>query len=815
MKSIRYAAIPAALGFVGALSAQEAPDYEALKDADKWEFVEQYCTECHNFEDYSGGLDLSLLFPEDVPQNNETFETVLSKIRGRMMPPYGADKPSEDQYDEFIAWLEDYLDEAAEGEYTPHRIALHRMNRTEYANAIRDLVGIEINPADILPEDNTSDGFDNIADALQVSPVFIDQYISAARSIMEQAVGDPTPSLGSTVYTPGDAGPTRAEGGGVQQFHIEGMPLGTRGGILVEHWFPADGEYSISISDLAQALWVYNLEFRNDILVVVDGELIYETSIGGGEDLKGIDQEQDPVVDAINARLKDIRFTTTAGPHKVGVTFRRRTFAESDDRLQPFIEGTIQDRILSINSFEVRGPYNPQGMSMTPSRERIFSCYPESTAEETSCASRIISEFAEKAYRRPLEEGDMVPLLAFYERGYESGGFEEGIRQALTRTLASPNFLYRAEEVPADIQPGSLYALSPVDLASRLSYFLWSSVPDQELLSLAESGELAEPEVLEAQVQRMLQDPRARSLSSNFAYQWLHLSKLDEINADPGIFPYASGAGDLREDYKKEIELFFNSIVQEDRSVLDLLSADYTFINEKIAGNYGIPTVKGNHFRRVELEDSARWGLLGKGGILMASSYPNRTSPVLRGAYILETIMGTPMSAPPPDVEDLAENEAGQPAMTVRERLERHRDNPSCAGCHAVMDPLGFALANFDAVGRWRDRDRFANTAIDPSAVLPSGEPIDGPDSLRKALLARPDLFVQSLTEKLFTYALGRTVEADDMPTVRAIIDNAAENDYRFSNIVMQIINSPQFRLKQAPEISSESSDASDVAYHQ
>lgn len=818
-KSIGYILLPWSLGAGSVFAADEDHDFEALQQAeDQWQFVENYCTDCHNFEDYSGGLDLSTLFPEDVPQNAATFEQVLRKLRGHMMPPIQAEeKPSENRREEFVAWLETYLDEAGSQTLEPQNVALHRLNRKEYANAIERLVGLKIDPATVLPEDNVSDGFDNVAEALQVSPSFVDQYISAARSIMEKAVGDRNPSLGSTIYTPSEAGPQRAVGGGSQQFHIDGMPLGTRGGLLVEHWFPADGEYSISIGDLAQALWVYNLEFRNDIIVTLDGEKIYETSIGGGEDLKGIDQEQDPVVDAINERLKDIRFTTTAGPHKVGVTFRRRTFAESDDRLQPFIEGAVQDRILSISSFEIRGPYNPAGLSETPSRDKIFTCYPESVSEEEACARQIIRDFASRAYRRPVDEADTRVLFDFYERGYERDGFEEGIRQALTRVLASPNFLYRAEETPPDMEPGRTYQLSSVDLASRLSFFLWSSLPDEELLMLAEQGKLQDPDVLNEQIERMLADPRSRSLASNFAYQWLHLSKLDEINPDEATFPYASGAGDPRSDYKKEIELFFNSIVKEDHSVLRLLDADWTFVNEKIASLYDIRDVKGNHFRRVELEDPSRFGLLGKGGILMATSYPNRTSPVLRGAYILETIMGTPMAAPPPDVEDLAENEPGQPASTVRERLERHRDNPGCASCHAVMDPLGFALDNFDAVGQWRERDRFANRPINASAELPDGQPIEGPGELRRALLNRPDLFIQTMTEKLMTFALGRTLTAQDMPTVRAIVDAAEEDNYRFSSIVKNIVNSHQFQMRKATEVSGsgdESGESEDIALH-
>ncbi|MDT8398191.1 MAG: DUF1592 domain-containing protein [Pseudomonadales bacterium] len=789
------------LGMHPGMAADDSHDFEALQRAgQEWGFLDQYCSECHNFDDYSGGIDFTSLNPDDLPENADIFEKAVRKLRGGMMPPPGQEKPAEERRDEFVAWLESYLDEAGSVTLEPHRIALHRLNRKEYVNAIRDLVGLEINPAAVLPEDNTSEGFDNVADALQISPSFIDQYVSAARTIMEQAVGDPAPSLSSTTYTPREAGPTRAEGGSSQQFHIEGLPLGTRGGLLAEHWFPADGEYSISIGDLAQALWVYNMEFKNTLIVTVDGEKIFQVNIGGEQDMKSIDVDQDPSVDAINARLKNIPFTTTAGPHKVGVTFVRRTFAESDDRLQHFIPGSVQDRILSINSFEIRGPYNPAGLQSSPSRDKIFSCYPKATAEEKACAEKIITAFASRAYRRPVTAQDTDILLDFYEAGYETGGFDEGIRQSLTRVLSSPNFLYRAETAPPDMKPGSIYQLGGEEMASRLSFFLWSSLPDQELLDLAAADKLKDPEILEEQVLRMLADPRSRTLASNFAYQWLGLANLDDINPDRGIFPYASGAGDLRADFKKEVELFVDSVFRENRSVIDLLDANYSYLNERLALHYGINTVKGNRFRRVELEDSRRWGLLGKGGVLMVSSYPNRTSSVRRGAWVMERLMGTPPSAPPPNVEALVENVEGKPASTVRERMEQHRQNPSCNACHAVLDPLGFALENFDAVGRWRERDRFTGTEIDASGELPNGDPINGPADLRKALLARPDMLAQTLTEKLMIYALGRTIETSDMPIVRAIVREAAKDDYRFSSLVMNIVRSRPFQTRVVPE---------------
>lgn len=779
--------------------AQTQP-LQAMADADdQWEFINQYCTECHNFEDYSGGLDFTTMFVDEIPQNAQVWEKAIQKLRGRMMPPPGQEIPEDENRFSFVGWLESYLDEASEVEPVYHTIPIHRLNRKEYSNAIRDLTSIEIEPAAILPEDNSLEGFDNIAEALDVTPAFINQYVLAARSIMEQAVGDKTPATGSTTYFPEEDLPIRMQGGGSQQQHIAGLPLGTRGGMLIEHWFPADGEYAVNVGDFNLFAWMFNIEFENTMIVTVDGEKVYQTIVGGEQDRIALDLDQAAPMDDINGRTKNIPFTTTAGPHKVGVTFIRRTFAESDDRLEPPIPGTLQDRILSIPSVEIRGPFNPTGLSATPSRDKIFSCYPENTAQENDCAIKVITDFATLAYRRPLSEQDMEPLLAFYEQGYELDGFEEGVRRALTRALASPNFLYRTQTTPANLAPGEIYALDDLELATRLSFFLWSSIPDQELLDLAMSGQLSDPQVINQQIDRMIADPRSSTLASNFAYQWLGLSKLDEINPDGAIYPYAYGAGDLRPDFKIELELFIDSLIKEDSSIIDLLDANYSYINERLALHYGINSVKGNRFRRVELQDPTRWGLLGKGGILMSSAYPNRTSPVLRGAWILENIMGTPPPVPPPNVEDLPENETGKPATTVRERLEQHRANPTCNACHAVMDPLGFALENFDAVGHWREIDRFSRDPIDSSGVLPSGAPVNGPNDLRASLIADPAMFSKTVTTRLMTYALGRPVEATDMPLVRSLVKSAAAEDFRFSSLIKGIVNSPAFRYNIAP----------------
>jgi hypothetical protein len=544
------------------------------------------------------------------------------------------------------------------------------------------------------------------------------------------------------------------------------------------------------------------MEFENTVVVTLDGKPLYETVVGGEADMKLYDQVQNGVFEKINARLKNIRFATTAGPHKVGVTFRRRTFAESDDQLQLFVPGGGQDRVYRVSSFEISGPYNPSGLSDTPSREKIFTCHPTSAADEDACAEKIIGGLAARAFRRPIAESDLHELLEYYRDGSAAGGFEEGIRSAVTGILASPYFLYRVEQAPAGVKPGETYRVDGITLASKLSFFLWNTIPDDELLAVAEKGDLGDDKVLKQQVERMLKDPRAETLASNFVYHWLDMKRLEEVEPDRAIFPYASGRGDPREDYLTELELFSKSIFDEDRSVVEFLSAKHTYLNERLALLYGITDVKGDRFQRVELTDSRRWGLLGKGAILMAAAYPNRTSPVLRGAFILEYISGTPPTAPPAEVPPFPENDVGSAKkLTIREITAKHRENPTCFACHGVMDPLGFALENFDAVGVWRDRDRYAGGAvIDTAAELPDGTPVSGPDDLRNALLKKPEQFVQTFTERFLTYALGRTLDYRDMPAVRKIVRESAKDDYRFSSLVWNIVTSEPFRSRQAPE---------------
>jgi mono/diheme cytochrome c family protein len=750
----------------------------------QWALLSEYCVDCHNLDDYSGGLAFDLLDHNAISADAEVWEKVVRKLRGRMMPPPGQEKPANQQINQFVAWLEGNLDQPAEF-VDPGEKLLHRLNRTEYANAIRDLLKLDIDPAALLPVDGAEDGFDNIATALQVTPSFIDQYLGAARVVSEQAIGSATARASGTPYSFSTVG---------QSFHIDGLPLGSRGGAVVEHYFPSDGDYLLNIASMASGLAVGSMEHGNTLIATIDGRKFFETTIGGMEEAEQLDKLRAPAVDALNARIRDIPLTTTAGPHKVAVFFLHRSFAESDAPLQQLTPRKGQDAIVDVRQFEIYGPVNATGLSSTPSRDRIFSCHPDNDVEEVTCARNIITDLASEAFRGFLADEDSELLMRMYQAGYADGGFEKGISFALSGILVHPKFLYRLEPVPESLPPGATFELSSLELASRLSFFLWSSIPDEVLLEIAIDDGLKDPVILEQQVKRMLKDPRAENLARNFGYQWLGLAELENITPDGKLFRDVDG--NIRADLTQEALLFMQSIFSEDRSVLDLLTADHTYLNENLALHYGFNGIRGSEFRKVTLADERRWGILGKGGVLMVSSYPNRTSPVLRGAWLLENIMGTPPAAPPPDVEGFVEIEEGQEYTTVRERLEMHRVNPSCNGCHGVIDPLGFALENFDAVGRWRDNDRQARTPIDSSGVLADGTPVDGPVALRQAILSRPDQFVQTFTEKLMTFGLGRSIEYQDMPTVRRIVREAEGDDYRFSALVLNIVNSEQFRMK-------------------
>ena len=740
-----------------------------------------------------------------VDQHAEIAEKVIRKLRGGLMPPAGAKRPDNRAVAEFVSWLENRIDTAAT-ESKPGRVALRRLNRREYGYAVRDLIGLNIDATAWLPEDNIKGNFDNNAAALQVSPNFVDQYIFAARAVALEAIGNPKAPAETITY--GDVAnmiislpPSGEPGTGRQQHRLEGMPFGTRGGFSVEHNFPADGDYELTIGDMALAREVPRMEFENTVIVLLDGKEFYRTTIGGDADHKAIDQRLDPAVEEINGRLRKIRFTATQGQHKLAVTFVHRSFAESDERTRTIaIEGG-QERIQAAHALQIRGPLSVAGMSASASRSKIFICQPKTPREEMACANRIVENLARRAFRRPVTAEDINPLMAFYKAGAATGGFDGGVRDALSAILASPYFLYRAE---SGVGTAATRTLTDLELASRLSFFLWSSLPDEELLKVASESRLRNPAVLAGQVSRMLADSRAKSLSDDFGFQWLHVKKLDEITPDRAQFPHASGLLDPRGLFKEELRLFVDSILRSDRSMYDLLTADDTFLNERLAMLYGIETVKGSHFRRVTLDNGepgslARRGLLGKGAILMLTAYPNRTSPVLRGAWILDRLLGTPSPEPPLDVPSLPENRRGQPAKTLRARLEQHREKATCFACHGVMDPLGLALENFNAVGQFRANDPDTLTLIDTMGQLPDGTTIKGPDDLRRALVDRPDhQFVQAFTENLLTYALGRSLDYRDMPTVRRIVRQAAADNYRFKSIVLGVVSSDAFRKREA-----------------
>ena len=755
--------------------------------------LDKYCVTCHNERVRTAGLALDGLSLDEVPEHTDVWETAIMKLRGGMMPPQGMSRPSQANIDAFATWLETTIDAAAEPR--AGRSSLHRLNRTEYANAVRDLLDLEVDVTELLPADDESSGFDNIAEALRLSPSLLEQYLSASRTVSALAIGDPdTLPISRTFRVPPDLS---------QEDHIDGLPLGTRGGARIRHNFPLDAEYDFGVVLVRNIVgYMTGLEFAHDLEIAIDGERVFMAQVGGEEDNLASDQNMSAAADAIDERLKT-RVPVTAGPHDVVVTFARRNSSESDEPLQPFtrdLDLQNMNGVPVVDYVDVTGPYEATGPGDTPSRRKVFTCHPATTEDEVDCAREILSTLARRAYRLPsLADADLDLLLDIYRGGRAEGTFETGIEYALRMILASPKFLFRYEGDPPDLAPGTLYAMSDLELASRLSFFLWSSIPDDELVRVAAEGGLQNPDGLAAQVRRMLADPRARALVENFAGQWLFLRNLQSVRPDGNEFPNFDH--NLRRAFRRETELFFESIVREDRSALELLSADYTFVNERLARHYGIPSVYGTHFRRVTVADERRRGLLGHGSILSVTSYPNRTSPVLRGKWILENVLGTPPPPPLPDVPALPEDAESVRTQTVRERLEVHRQNPACATCHRVLDPLGFSLENFDATGAWRTRE--VSGPVDASGQLADGTVVDGPVTLRQAVLKRPEQFVGTMTEKLLTYALGRGLDHADMPVVRSITRAAARDDYRFSSVVLGIVNSTPFRMRQVqpPEV--------------
>jgi len=799
MKRIaRYRPVILALGLAalapGAQQAAAADDLGEVKA--HWDMLNKYCTDCHNFEDWAGGIAFDVMSADTLYKDAETWEKAVRKLRGRLMPPPGKDRPAPAEIDQFVHAVEGYIDaKAAADGVEPGHVVLHRLNRKEYANAIQDVLALNVNAEALLPPDTSMDGFDNVANVLQVSPTFLDQYINAARQISMEAVG----SSASEPQLKAFEAPSVA----TQWTHVAGLPLGTRGGFAVDNYFPADGTYEFSVEIASQEgsiqrsypTWWLASEHR--FVLTIDGEEKFTTKLGGPIDEEAVDLRQTPAITEIQNRFQNIRVPVGAGEHTIGVAFVQRSFAESDRIVDQLSPGEGEDNIPLVVRFKLLGPFDAKPVEETASRKKIFTCHPQEKDAQRACAEDIMARLARQAFRRPVSHGDMQTLMGFYDAGAQQGGFETGVQKAIMAMLASTKFLYRAEPAPQTVAAGEAYELSDTELASRLSYFLWSRGPDEELLELAEANKLDDPKVLRAQVDRMLDDPRARSLADNFAYQWLRVGDVNAIDPDPRMFPDFDP--DLRMAFQKELTLFVDSVLRSDQSVMRLLDADYSFVNERLARHYGIADVRGTQFRKVKLADERRWGLLGKGGLLMLTSYPNRTSPVLRGAYILENIMGTPPAAPPPNVETDLEAKPGQEATTIRERLEIHRADPSCNMCHGVIDPLGLALENFNAIGQWREKDRWADTMIDAGGQLASGQPVKGPEDLRAALLDRPDQFVQTITEKLMTYALGRTVEYHDMPAVRRIVEQSQKEGYTFASLVMGIVQSPQFQMNTVP----------------
>jgi len=746
--------------------------------------VQKYCLTCHSARVKTAGLSLEGMNPADAAAHAEVWEKVVMKLRGGMMPPQGMPRPDEATLEAFAVSLEQTLDRAAQGTVKPGYKPVHRLNRTEYGNAVRDLLDLQVDVTDLLPADDESNGFDNIAGVLRVSPSLLEQYLAAARRISSLAVGSDTDVVRLAYrISPDDS----------QEDHVEGLPLGTRGGLLFRHNFPQDAEYEFATFLLRNIVgYMKGLEYGHVFEVSIDGERVFAVQVGGEADNLASDTNMSEAANKIDARLKT-RVKVKAGPHMVGVTFARRNASESDEPLQPHErDHDLQNMngIPIIDHVNLTGPYNPTGPGDTPSRRRIFACKPTQSSGEAACARRVLTNLATRAYRRPATSADMETILALYDAGRKKGDFDEGIEQGLRLILTNPKFLFRTESAPTS----GVGNVSDIELASRLSFFLWSSIPDEELLNVASRGTLSQPAMLERQVKRMLADPKSRALVDNFASQWLMLRNLKGHIPTPGDFPNFDN--ELRQAFRQETEMFVESIMREDRSLIDLIDANYTFVNERLARHYGIQNVYGSYFRKVVLKNEERRGLFGQGSILTVTSYPNRTSPVLRGKYILENILGTPPPAPPANVPDLKENQPGEEAKSLRARLEMHRATPTCATCHRVMDPLGLALENFDGIGQWRVKEPGGH--IDPAGQLADGSRVDGPVALRKAVLKRPELFVRTVTQKLMTYGLGRGMESTDMPVIRGIASTSAAQNYRFSSIVLGIVKSVPFQMKTA-----------------
>jgi mono/diheme cytochrome c family protein len=773
----------ASVAALAAVTAGYGYRHRTPSAADHWALVDRYCATCHNDLELAGDIAFDRLSRTAIAPDAAVWEATIRKLRGHLMPPPGEPRPVESQVEAFARWLEQSLDAAARAAPNPGAPALHRLNRAEYANAVRDLLDVPIDATTLFPGDDSSAGFDNVASALSVSPALLQSYVAAAAKLSRLAVGDPSTGSGITTY--------RAPRGLVQAEHLEGQPLGTRGGISVRHVFPLDAEYEIRVGRGGNGFGLEALGGDEDVEITVNGARAAVLTRGGP---------------------RSATLTIPAGPQMLGAAIVRKRDAQGVDDLfaehapTPGVTNVSIVGPLHASSVPLRGL--PRGVGDTPSRRRIFICSPSAAGEESACAAELLRQLAQRAYRRPVANDDpaLATLLEFYAAGRAQGSFDLGIQQALARVLVDPEFIFRFEAEPVEVAAGSSYRVSDIELASRLSFFVWSSIPDEALLAAAATGELAQPAVLEREVRRMLADPKADALVANFASQWLGLRQLDAVSPTSSEFD-----GNLRQAFRKETELLFASVLRENRSVVDLLAADYTFVDGRLARHYGVPNIRGSRFRRIELATEDRRGLLGHGSILTVTSAPNRTSPVKRGQWVLANILGTPAPPPPDGVETNLDETApaGATPTTMRQRLQRHMADPGCAACHNLMDPLGFALENFDFTGQWRDAE--GGAPVDSHGVYVDGRALNGPAGLRQVLLEHRELFLQTFSEKLLTYGLGRSLEPSDMPAVREIVRRAARDDYRLSALVLGVAQSVpmQMRLKR-PDAATTQARAAD-----
>lgn len=787
----------AGLGVVAAASAayfltNRSPQVQL---EEQWTMVGQYCTDCHNNAELTGELSLEGRGLDNVHSDPATWEKVLHKLAIGAMPPRDQPQPSAGQRAQFLAALTGTLDAAAAEKPYAGRTTVHRLNRAEYANAVRDLLGIDADLQELLPSDGGDHGFDNIAEVLRTSPFLLERYLTVALRVADMAVGNPDAVVTAASY--------RIPFGVTQNKHLDGLPLGTRGGVKIHHNFPADGNYVFAgrlVRGVEEGLFgIEGHDRPHEFLVLVDGQTVYTTEVGGVDDHElSVAQGINIAQDAVHAKMTSPPVPVTAGPHEVIFTWRERTSTEQnawEPGLRASMEAHNPSGMPRLEDGVIEGPFEVTGVSETPARARIFTCRPTSATEEPACANEILSSLARHAFRRPVTSDDIQASLAFYNQARNEGGdFDAGVRSALARMLVSPFFLFRAEADSPDVPAGSNHAVTDSELASRLSFFLWSSIPDEKLLEAAEKGKLRDASVLRAQVERMLADPKSDALVENFVGQWLQLRNL-EVRVRPDFLLFPDFDDNLRRSFRRETELLFASVLREDRPVHELVTASYTFVNERLARHYGIPRVYGDRFRRVELTDPNRFGLFGHGSLLALTSAASRTSPIIRGKFIMAEFWNDPPPAPPADVPALEESAPKDRPSTVREQLERHRADPVCAACHNNIDPVGFALEKFDADGTWRTRTR-EGLDIDSAGILANGTPVDGPVELRGALLADPELFAGTVTEKMLIYALGRGLEPADMPVVRSIVRNAAKHDYSLMSIVLGIVDSYPFQMR-------------------